>query len=362
MERIEKRRLRIDEIDEKLVELINERARVAAEIGQIKQEVGIGVVDPSREERVLEHVKQATDFVEPDNIEAIWRELMAACKNVQGRTVRVGYLGPEGTFANIATTRYFPRAGTSFVALDSITDVFKKLEADAVEFGVVPIENSIHGSVRETMDLLIEKRIAIYGEVQIRITHNLLGVAGADLEGVTKVYSHPQALNQCRSWLRKNLPGASTHETRSTAEAVRRVVEGGDQRVAAIGTSLAAEIYGATVLESGIEDNPNNYTRFLVLSKKESMPTSREKDATSVIFVTKHVPGALFGVLEIFAKKNINLLKIESRPQKSGVWEYIFWMDFEGHHADPVVQEALEETKEHTIWVKVLGSYPRSGK
>ncbi|GAB4308302.1 MAG: prephenate dehydratase [Promethearchaeota archaeon] len=361
MERIEKLRRRIDEIDEELVRLINERARVASEIGDVKQQLGVGVVDPSREEEVLAHVRSATDLVPSRDVVAVWREIMAVCKDVQGKVVRIGFLGPRGSFTDVAAHAYFPTAGSEFVPCDDVHDVFKRLEGDAVEFGVVPIENSLQGSVRETMDLLIEKNVKIYGEVQIRVVHDLIGVAGDEplaerLRGVTRVYSHDQALRQCQAWLRKNLPGAELHETRSTADAVRKVVEGGAPGSVAIGTRLAAELYGGRVLVESIEDNPNNYTRFLVISKKDNLPTGRDK--TSIIFVTKHVPGALYGVLKIFADLRINLLKIESRPQKQGVWEYIFWMDFAGHVSDPNVAKALEETRKLTVWEKVLGSYP----
>lgn len=358
MEPIEKERARINDIDEQLVELLNERARVAMRIGEIKQEAGIGVVDPTREARVIARVRELTSAVSPEMVEAIWREVMAACKNVQGRVVKIGYLGPAGSFTELAAYRYFPKAGSQFVALDNIQRVFDEIEKGRADFGVVPIENSLQGSVRETMDHLIEKPVKIYGEQQIRVVHNLVGCVGTTLDEVTDMYSHPQGLEQCRAWLRKNMPNAALHETKSTAEAVRLVLFKQNPRNAAIGTALAAQIYDGEVLVEGIEDNPNNYTRFLVLSKQENLPTGNDK--TSIVFVTKHVPGALLRVLSAFASHDINLLKIESRPQKTNVWEYTFWEDFEGHVDNARVQEALDEAREHTIWLKVLGSYPRT--
>ncbi len=356
MEDLRKKRTRIDEIDGELIKLINERAKVAKDIGTLKQKQGIGVVDPEREKGVLTKVKASSEIISAEDVEAIWAEIMSACKKVQGRLVRVAFLGPAGTFAEEAAHGFFPKAGTLFIAAENKWDIFKQIEADKVEFGVIPIENSLQGSVPETLDLLIEKNIKIYGEIELRVVHNLILNPGSSINAIQKVYSHPQALSQTREWLRKRLPNAEQVETSSTARAVELIRGTSDS--AAIGNALAAEIYKMEIAEAGIEDNTANFTRFLILSKKDNLPTGH--DRTSITFVTKHVPGALFHVLQIFAGKNINLLKIESRPRReSTLWEYSFFLDFEGHIHDKAIQDALAEMDKAIIWKKVLGSYPR---
>ncbi len=356
MEDLNKKRTRIDEIDAELIKLINERAKVAKDIGTLKQKQGIGVVDPEREKGVLARVKAHSDIISPEDVEAIWAEIMSACKKVQGRLVRVAFLGPAGTFAEEAAYGFFPKAGTQFIAAENKWDIFKLIEADKVEFGVIPIENSLQGSVPETLDLLIEKNIKIYGEIELRVTQNLILNPKSSLDAIKKVYSHPQGLSQTREWLRKHLPNTEQIETSSTARAVELIC--GNPDSGAIGNALAAEIYKMEIAEAGIEDNTANYTRFLILSKNDNLPTGH--DRTSITFVTKHVPGALFHVLQIFANRNVNLLKIESRPRReSTLWEYSFFLDFEGHVHDKVIKEALAEMEKDVIWKKVLGSYPR---
>ncbi len=356
MEDLNKKRTRIDEIDAELIKLINERAKVAKDIGTLKLKQGIGVVDPERERGVLTKVKVRSEIIAPEDVEAIWAEIMSACKKVQGQLVRVAFLGPAGTFAEEAAHGFFPKAGTQFIPAENKWDIFKLIEADKVEFGVIPIENSLQGSVPETLDLLIEKSIKIYGEIELRVIHNLILNPGSNLDAIKTVYSHPQALSQTREWLRKRLPNAEQIETSSTARAVEQIR--GSSASAAIGNALAADIYEMEIAEAGIEDNTANFTRFLILSKKDNMPSGH--DRTSITFVTKHVPGALFRVLQIFASRNINLLKIESRPRReSTLWEYSFFLDFEGHLQDKVVQAALADMDQHVIWKKVLGSYPR---
>ncbi|MCP4761791.1 MAG: prephenate dehydratase, partial [archaeon] len=223
-------------------------------------------------------------------------------------------------------------------------------------FGIVPIENSLEGSVRESLDLLIEKNLKIYGETEIRIVHNLIAAKGTKISDIKMVLSHPQALSQCNTWLLKNIPNVELMETSSTARAVEKVK--GNKNYAAIGTKLAAKLNNLEIISAGIEENTQNFTRFLVISKKENMPTKNDK--ISMVFVVKHIPGALHQVIKIFAEANINLLKIESRPRKSQMWEYFFLMDFEGSILDQKIQDTLEKMKEFTIWHKILGSYPRN--
>ena len=354
MEKLEELRKKVDEIDEKLVNLIDERGKLSKEIGVLKQQLGIGVIQPERELQVLEHVKKVANFIPPEHIELIWKEIISACKLVQGRETRVSYLGPEGTFTEIATKKFFPKVGCVFIPVPTKQDVFNKVESDYADFGIVPIENSLEGSVRETLDLLIDYNLKIYGEIEIRIVHNLISLKGAKLSDIKYILSHPQALAQCNQWILNNLPKAELISTSSTARAVEMVYEKNTKEYAAIGTKEAAKIYNLEILVPGIEDNPQNYTRFLVISKKENMPTDHDK--TSMVFVTKHVPGALHKVLQIFADANINLLKIESRPRKKDLWEYIFIVEFEGNYKN--MPEIIEKIKNQTIFTKILGSYP----
>ena len=281
---------------------------------------------------------------------------MSACKVVQGKKTRVCFLGPEGTFTEIAAHKFFPKAGTLFIPAKHKKDVFAKVEGNYAEFGIIPIENSLEGSVRESLDLLIDHNLKIYGEVEIRIVHNLITHSGVKLSDITTVTSHPQALAQCNTWLLSNLPNADLKETSSTSKAIKEVADSKVTSLAGIGTELAAELYDLEIKARGIEDNTANYTRFYIISKKENMPTDHDK--TSMVFVTKHVPGALHEVIRIFAEASVNLLKIESRPRKKDLWEYIFIIEFEGHKND--LQDVLEKIQEHTVFTKILGSYPKS--
>ncbi|MHA1340009.1 MAG: prephenate dehydratase [Promethearchaeota archaeon] len=354
MEEIEKLRNEIDKIDEKIVQLIDQRAILAKKIGEIKQKLGIGVVQLDREKQVLEHVKKTITSIPPEAVESIWKELISACTLVQGKKTRICYLGPEGTFTEIATKKFFPKAGSIFLPVQTKQEVFSKIEGDYADFGIVPIENSLEGSVRETLDLLIDYNLKIYGEIEIRIVHNLIGLKEAKLKDIKYILSHPQALAQCNQWILNNLPKAELINTSSTANAVKKIYEMNSKEYAAIGTREAAKIYGLEILAAGIEDNTQNYTRFLVISKKENMPTDHDK--TSIVFVTRHVPGALYKVLKIFAEAKINLLKIESRPRKKDLWEYIFIVEFEGNYRN--LTDVLEKVKKQTIFMKILGSYP----
>ena len=354
MEEINKLRKGIDDIDKEMAELIEKRALIAKDIGDFKTKSGIGVVQPDREKKVLDHVKKSLKAIPPESAEAIWKEIMSACKVVQGRINSVYFLGPAGTFTELAAKSFFPKAGTKFLPATNKLDVFSKVEGDYADFGIVPIENSLEGSVRESLDLLIEKNLNIFGEIEIRVVHNLIGDEAGDLSKIKTVFSHPQALSQCNTWLLRNIPNAELVETSSTAKAVKKVSKSKNSEYAAIGTSLAASIYNLDIIASGIEDNTQNYTRFLIISKKENMPTDHDK--TSMVFVTKHIPGALYRVIKLFADAGINLLKIESRPRKKDLWEYIFIIEFEGHQNS--VKETLEQLKEFTIFMKILGSYP----
>jgi chorismate mutase / prephenate dehydratase len=266
----------------------------------------------------------------------------------------VAYLGPPATFSHMASIQHFGNS-VRMVPKNTIQDVFEAVEREESNYGVAPVENSSEGPVSLTLDTFIQSEVKICAEITTKISHDLLSLSG-DAWDMKKIYSHPQALNQCRDWLRKNFPHVQLEETGSTARAAQRAVE--DPKAAAIASSLAASLYGLKVVAPQIEDHLNNATRFLVLGRQGAERTGRDK--TSVLFVVSHAPGTLFRVLQVFYEKGINLTKIESRPNKGKPWEYIFFIDFEGHTTDPRVAQALHEVKEHVLFVKLLGSYPQS--
>ncbi len=269
--------------------------------------------------------------------------------------VTVAYLGPKGTFTEQAARSYFSEA-KEFVECRDIPEVFNAVASYVAEFGVIPVENSIEGSVNIALDLLLESDLRVSGEIEQRIVHNLIAKEDVELSRIRGVISHPQALAQCRNFLKTNLPRAEIIEAGSTAAAVKIAKGAGD--LAAIGSEFAAKVYGLKILAKGIEDNPNNFTRFLVLSHRRAERTGNDK--TSIIFSTRHAPGMLHEALGVFAKRKINLTKIESRPTRKKLWEYVFYCDFEGHEKEKLIQDSLNDLKDKTILLKVLGSYPKA--
>jgi len=269
--------------------------------------------------------------------------------------VKVACLGPKGTFTEQAARSFFQQE-SEFIECRDIQEVFSAVASNIAEFGVMPVENSIEGSVNLALDLLLESDLRVTGEVEQRIVHNLIARDEVELSRIRGVVSHPQALAQCRSFLKTRLPQAEIIEVGSTAAAVKTVKATGD--LAAIGGEFAAKVYDMKILARGIEDSPNNFTRFLVLSHRHAKRTGNDK--TSIIFSTKHAPGMLYEALGVFAKRKINLTKIESRPTRKTPWEYVFYCDFEGHTDEKSVQDALDELRDKTILLKILGSYPKA--
>ncbi len=270
------------------------------------------------------------------------------------RTRRAAFQGERGAFTEEAVIRYFGDSAEP-VPVGTLEEAFSLVESGAADYAVVPAENTLAGSVGEVYDLLLKHDLRVRGEVVLRVEHHLMSVEGARLSDIREVWSHPQALDQCRKFL--SSLGAEVVPVSNTAVAAKRLAERRDPTVAVIASRRAAEIYGLKILASNVEDDPSNYTRFLVLAKEELPPTGDDK--TSLIFSTKHEPGSLYRCLEPFAIRGINLTKIESRPARSRPWEYNFYLDLEGHALDPRVSEALEELKRRATFVKVLGSYPR---
>lgn len=350
-------REKIDRLDAGIVRLLNERAAVSIEIGRIKCEAGCDIRDPSREEKIYRNLLEKNGGILPEgSLRNIFREIISASRALQ-EPLTVSFLGPEASFSHQAALSHFGR-GIRTAPQMSIPEVFSSVEKGESLRGVVPVENSAEGSVKATLDRLTATPLAIRGELFLRIRHSLL-TTGGDPAAIRKVYSHPQALAQCQGWLRTHLSGVPLIEVESTAGAARRVRE--DATAAAVGSRLAAETYGLNLLAEGIEDNPSNTTRFLVIGPKpERNDVGRTgQDKTSILFGTPHVPGALQRALASFAEAGINLTRIESCPMRDRMWEYLFFVDFVGHIDDQKIRECLKELEKQTATLKILGSYPR---
>jgi chorismate mutase/prephenate dehydratase len=347
-------RKKIDEIDARIVELIAERQNISREIGRDKHRTSRVIEDRERELRVLKNVRSlARDKkISPGDIENIYHQIINASKKIQG--VAVAYQGEPGAYTEEAAQRFFGKS-TRGVPYDSLDEVFEAVEVGDTPFAIVPVENSLEGSITRAYDLLLDSPLMVCGETELRISHCLIAMAGAGLDTIKFVYSHPQALGQCRSFL--NHLSAEIIPASDTAGSVRMIKEQGKQDSAAIASALAAKLYGLKIIAKEIEDNPHNFTRFFVLSKEDSPPTGNDK--TSIVFSLKHKPGALYECLREFAERNVNLTKLESRPTRHQPWEYNFYMDLSGHRETGEVGEALKALEEHAVFVKILGSYPR---
>ena len=346
-------RKRIDGIDCKLVELLNERASIVIEIGKLKSQTGKPVYAPDREKEVLEMVQKHNKGPLPDKcLAAIWRELMSG-SFVLERPLRVGYLGPAGSFSHTAALLKFGQSA-DFEPIVDIGSIFDEVSKGHCDLGIVPIENTLGGGVVETLDALVDSDVKVCSEIMMAIHHNLL--ANCNLEQIEKIYSKPEVFTQCHNWLASTFKEARTVSEPSTAKAAQKAAK--EARSAAIGSAIAAELYGLKIVCENIEDTPNNVTRFLVVAKEDTKPTGEDK--TVVMFSTAHKAGALVDVLEVFKKHEINLTNIESRPSKKRQWEYYFFAGFLGHRSDEKVQRAIDEARKHCLQLSVLGSFPRA--
>ena len=355
-ERLKVLREEIDRLDAELLRLLNVRAQKALEIGEIKKREGLPLYIPHREREVLEGLVRANPGPFPSGaLEVIFREVISACLSLQ-RPVRVAYLGPEATHTHQAALEYFG-ASVEFLPVRFVEGIFQAVERGQAHYGVVPFENSTEGVVSSTVDMFFSSPAKIVGETYLRVSHHLLCLSG-DRRDVKRVYSHPHATAQCKKWLSLHLPGVPVVDVPSTAEAAARAAQ--DPDAGAIASETAAILYGLKVAQAGIEDVRENYTRFLVLGREEMEPTGRDK--TSLLFSVPHEVGALCRILHVFAQRGINLTKIESRPSKEKAWDYLFYVDFEGHAGEDKVKQALEDLKGMALTLKVLGSYPRYRK
>jgi len=352
--KLEDLRNKIDETDTKIVKLIGKRIKIAEEIGEEKKKQGKKIEDLERENRVLENVKGIArgENISQEDIESIYDQILTTSRRIQGG---VAFQGEIGAYSEEAAFRFF---GFSIQTkpCESLDKVFKSVEQGEVQYGIVPIENSLEGSISRVYDLLLDSTLRVCGELELRIVHCLIGAQEARLDLIKKVYSHPQALGQCQAFL-KHL-NCELIPTYDTAGSVKMIKEKGIMDGGAIASTRAADIYDMKIIAKEIEDNPNNFTRFFILAKQDFPPTGNDK--TSIVFSVRHKPGALYEFLKELANRNINLTKIESRPTRQKPWEYNFYLDFEGHWKDEASREVLENLNNYSIFVKVLGSYPKA--
>ena len=346
-------RKKIDDLDSKLLELLNNRADLVHEVGEIKKKGGIEIYAPEREESLLKGlIEKSEGRLSEASIRAIYREIMSAALSLE-QDLKIAYLGPQGTWTHQAAISKFGHS-VKYSPQESLAGVFDCVARKKADYGVVPIENSTEGAVNHTLDMFADSPLRICAQILLPIENALMAKIARDK--ITKLYSHPQVFGQCRNWIQKNFPGADLVEVSSTTRAAELVNE--QAGAAALGGRLAAELNGLEILDENIQDKATNTTRFLVLSHKMCPPTGN--DRTSVMFSLRDKPGSLFDALKPFNEFHINMSKIERRPSKQRNWEYFFFVDIAGHCEDSKLSEALQNLEEHCNFIKVLGSYPDS--
>jgi len=353
-------RTKIDGIDAEISRLISARAVCAQEVAEVKKanlppNVDIQFYRPEREAQVLRKVmEQNKGPLSDEEMARLFREIMSACLALEHPT-KVAFLGPEGTFTQQAVLKHF---GHSAIALpfSAIDEVFREVEAGAVDYGVVPVENSTEGVVNHTLDNFMGSNLKICGEVELRIHQNLLVSDVTSTNNISRIYSHSQSLAQCRKWLDANYPKAERIAVNSNAEAAKRIK--GEWNAAAIAGTMAAELYGLKILAEKIEDQPDNSTRFLIIGNQH-VPASGV-DKTSIVVAMRNEPGALHNLLEPFHRHNIDLTRVETRPSRTGAWTYVFFIDFVGHVKDPLISDVMKEVAGRCADLKLLGSYPKA--
>ena len=358
MEDLKKLREEIDRIDRSILELLNRRAKLAREIGDIKKKRNLEIHVPERERQIFEKLlrlnrEEFGELFPPEALVHIYREIISACLSLE-KPLKIAYLGPKATFTHQASLEFFGFSA-QYLSCTTIRDVFAEVESGRADYGVVPVENTIEGVVNYTLDMFLESDLKISGEVVIPINLHLLSVV-EELGQIKRVYSHKMAIGQCRKWIEKNLPRAQLIEVDSTAKACEIALE--EENAGAVASEVASYTYHLNILARNIQENGENFTRFLVISKREVKPTGSDK--TSLIFAVKDEPGALYRALEVFYEAGVNLTKIESRPSRKRAWDYVFFIDLEGHKEDPRVSEVLDKLKDKTQMVKILGSYPKA--
>jgi chorismate mutase/prephenate dehydratase len=344
-------RRQIDRIDDKIVRLLNTRAKITLNIADLKRKVKKSVYSPDREREVLKKIIRLNRGpLKPEALKAIYREIMSCGLSLE-KPLKIAYLGPEATFTHFAALKRFG-SQVKYIACNSIADVFLEVEKNSADYGVVPIENTIEGAVSHTLDMFIDSDLKICAQTILDVAHNLL--ANCPKIKIRRIYSNPQVFGQCRIWLQENLPEVEKIEVSSTTRAAQIAAK--EKNSACIASLLAAKIYKLRVVAADIEDSPHNITRFLIIGKTDVEATG--KDKTSIMFSIKDRVGALHDMLVPFKKYGINLTKIESRPSKKKAWDYYFFVDFVGHRNNPQVKKALQELENKCRFLKILGSYP----
>ncbi len=347
-------RKEIDSIDEQVLSMLNRRAELAQQVGHAKSHAKTHYFTPEREHSVFKRLLSLNKGpLEGAAVRSVYREIISACRALE-KPLTVAFLGPEGTFSHLVSIAKFGNS-SSFKPVDSIAEVFAAVERSSADYGLVPVENSWAGVVPETLDTFMNSNLRVVSEIYQPITHNLLTHC-ENLEQVKRLYTHFQPLAQCRQWLRNHLPHVEEIEASSTSKAAE--LAAADKESAAIATALAAERYNLPVLCEHIEDNPSNRTRFLVLGYNEPEPTGRDK--TSLMFSVHNRAGELVHALNAFEKYDVNLTMIESRPTKTAAWQYVFYIDVQGHIRDKSVEKSIALLKEQALFVRVLGSYPEA--
>jgi chorismate mutase/prephenate dehydratase len=351
MSDLEKLRGDIDRIDDEIVAAVERRAALARQIGELKG--GAPAYRPERESEILHRVTKKSKLLSAERVAAVFREIISACRGLE-EAIRVSYLGPAGTFSEQAVRKHFG-AAVEALPVASVDEAFRRCEAGGAQFTVVPVENSSEGAVGRTLDLLVATPLRICGEIELRVHQHLLSKE-QNPRDIRKIYSHSQSLAQCNSWLAQNLPGAERIPVASNAEAASRAAQ--EPGAAAIAGELAGERYGLALLARSIEDDPNNTTRFLVLGNIAPAPTGR--DRTSMVMSAENKPGAMHALLSPLAEHRVSMTRIESRPARArtALWEYVFFIDVEGHEKDERVAAAIAALRAKAPFLKILGSYP----
>jgi chorismate mutase/prephenate dehydratase len=350
-------RKKIDELDERIIRLLNERTDLAREVGKMKMEAGKEIYAPERESEIYRKIDALAEkgVLPKDALKSIYREIMSASLALE-KPLTIAYLGPEATFTHLASLSKFG-SSVHYRSCASINEVFREVEQGRADYGVIPIENSIEGAVSHTLDMFIDSELKICSEIYFEISHNLMTNVPS-MKQIKRVYSKAEVFGQCRMWLEAHLHHAELMEASSTAAAAKRAAD--EDGAAAIGSRLAATLYNLPILAESIQDFSNNVTRFLVISKQ--IPARTKYDKTSMLVSVRDKVGALYEMLLPIKKYRVNMTKIESRPSKKKAWDYYFYIDLEGHVGDPNIRKMLADMEKKVKFLKVLGSYPAAGK
>jgi chorismate mutase/prephenate dehydratase len=356
MKSIDELRQEIDQIDDNILELLNKRAKCVIEIGKIKQSQNKPLYVPSREKAIYERLKSINKGPFPnESLKSVFREIISASLSLE-EVQKIAYLGPEGTFTHLAGIKHFGLSA-KLLASRSIPEVFEDVEKKRCDYGIIPIENSLEGVVNHTLDMFMNSNLKICGEVYLEVSHHLMNKTGK-LEDVKRIYSHPHAIAQCRKWLLREAGNIPIIEVESTAKAAE--IASKDETAAAIASEMSEIVYGLKIVSKSIEDFTNNYTRFLIIGNFEPEITGNDK--TSLVFSVTHRAGSLYQALKSFAENGINMTKIESRPSKMKAWEYVFYVDIDGHYKDNRIKESIDKFSKEVSFFKILGSYPKGEK